>query len=258
MIIYVVTNSINSKVYVGQTVQSLEKRWNTHKYKGNALYNAIKKHGFENFTITQVDSAESLEELNAKEIDWIVKLNCLAPNGYNLRMGGDGGGSPSEETRVKIGLAGKGRKKTDEWKAEMSLRNSGENNPMFGVRINIGRVASKETRKKISESQLGKKKSPEAVKKGADTRRGKSIASKGVKKGRVTREDAREFHVYEKDTEAYVGTWSHQRQCAEELGVNYKSLNFVLKGGRPSHGGYKFIYADQPQLPLKTPRISST
>lgn len=53
------------------------------------LYRAIKKYGIENFTIEQIDSANLRSELNQKEYDWIIKEDCLAPNGYNLRDGGN-------------------------------------------------------------------------------------------------------------------------------------------------------------------------
>src|ERR1017187_3973629 len=106
MIIYKVTNLINNKIYIGQTIQNLIKRWACHCSKGNILFSAIKKYGKENFIIEQIDSALSIEELNEKEVYWIKELNCIAPNGYNLRLGGESGGKHSEETRKKIGLAG--------------------------------------------------------------------------------------------------------------------------------------------------------
>ena len=54
MIIYKTTNNINKKVYIGQTVKSLDKRKKTHLYKStnasdNYLYRAIRKYGENNF-----------------------------------------------------------------------------------------------------------------------------------------------------------------------------------------------------------------
>jgi len=53
--IYLITNQINGKQYVGQTIQDdIKKRWSTHKqvnkkYIGTCLFNAYKKYGIENF-----------------------------------------------------------------------------------------------------------------------------------------------------------------------------------------------------------------
>lgn len=112
MIIYLITNNINGKQYVGQTTRALEKRWQEHTCRGitakSAVKSAIKKYGKENFTIQQIDSASNLEELNKKEIDWINKLDTLNL-GYNLHLGG-GSTEITEETREKLSKAAKGRK----------------------------------------------------------------------------------------------------------------------------------------------------
>lgn len=111
--IYKITNLINGKIYIGQTIKSIEHRWNGHctksRIKKSAITAAIFKYGVENFIIEQIDSAMTYNELNQKEYDWIIKENCLAPNGYNLRDGGMMG-SVSEETRQKHSQSFKGRK----------------------------------------------------------------------------------------------------------------------------------------------------
>ncbi|HBI02313.1 MAG TPA: hypothetical protein DDY18_11905, partial [Flavobacterium sp.] len=92
MIVYKITNLINGKLYVGQTIRSLQERWKDH-CSGNsrclAIKAAIDKYGPENFTIEQIDQASDLKDLNKKEGDWIIQMNSLSPNGYNLKTGGD-------------------------------------------------------------------------------------------------------------------------------------------------------------------------
>lgn len=91
MVIYLVTNKINGKKYVGQTIRPLSERWKDHcraKDK-NYFHNAIRKYGADNFTREVIDTAETVEELDEKEIYWIAKLNTLFPNGYNLKEGGN-------------------------------------------------------------------------------------------------------------------------------------------------------------------------
>lgn len=113
MIIYKVTNRINGKVYIGQTKQSLHKRWSNHCCKNShcsILHSAIKKYGAENFTVEQIDVAASKEELDKKEIYWISHFDSVAPKGYNISLGGGGnrGHIPSEETLLKRSAALKG------------------------------------------------------------------------------------------------------------------------------------------------------
>lgn len=110
MIIYKAINNINGKIYIGQTVNTLEYRANQHlretknnKKKNTYFHNAIQKYGFENFTFEEIDSANSLEELNEKEQYWISYYNSTDKDiGYNLDSGGKNC-SKSESTKRKIG-----------------------------------------------------------------------------------------------------------------------------------------------------------
>lgn len=93
MIIYKITNDINDKVYIGQTIQTVHKRWKKHLRDSKngsiyALHNAIRKYGVEHFHIEQIDIACTKEELDTKEKYWIAKFNSISPNGYNMVEGG--------------------------------------------------------------------------------------------------------------------------------------------------------------------------
>jgi group I intron endonuclease len=98
MFIYLVTNLIDGKMYVGKTEKPVARRWRDHKYKAYHrgvqwnyyLYRAIRKHGPENFSIQCLAEARSSEELSQLEKLWIIILSTTAPNGYNLTSGGDG------------------------------------------------------------------------------------------------------------------------------------------------------------------------
>lgn len=59
MIIYKITNIANGRVYIGQTVMSLARRWSQHSTskKNSPLYNAFRHYGPENFTIETICSA---------------------------------------------------------------------------------------------------------------------------------------------------------------------------------------------------------
>lgn len=93
--IYVITNKINGKQYVGKTNSSIQDRWKEHcndskKFRCNKrpLYDAMNKYGIENFEIHCLEKC-SWEEASIKEIYWIGKLNTYE-QGYNATLGGDG------------------------------------------------------------------------------------------------------------------------------------------------------------------------
>ena len=150
--IYKITNKINSKIYIGKTNSSIDIRFKQHIYSiehhktKSLLYDAMKKYGIENFTIEEIDSADSLEELNKKERHYISKYESQNPNiGYNICKGGEcGPGGPmfkdhhhSEETKRKMSFDRTGTKNSNygnRWHhtSDMKYRYDGENNPMFG------------------------------------------------------------------------------------------------------------------------------
>lgn len=93
MIIYKAINKYNDKVYIGQTIYSLEDRKRGHfeRYKGEThtkFYDALRKYGWDNFNWSVIDTAKNLIELNKKEIYWINFYGSVN-NGYNMAPGGD-------------------------------------------------------------------------------------------------------------------------------------------------------------------------
>jgi predicted GIY-YIG superfamily endonuclease len=96
--IYVWSNSINDKKYVGQT-QNAKSRAKTHlqsaKTSDTHLYRAIRKHGITNFTFQVIeeieeDTKESLKlKLDELEIKYITEYDSYN-NGYNMTIGGGG------------------------------------------------------------------------------------------------------------------------------------------------------------------------
>lgn len=111
--IYKITNNINNKIYIGQTIRSLEKRWKEHIFKSKSgthmnlpLARAIRKYGAENFTISLVEEVAD-EELNDKEKYYINYYDSYH-TGYNATLGGDGGiaHTISDEEAQKFYLIG--------------------------------------------------------------------------------------------------------------------------------------------------------
>lgn len=98
--IYKVTNLINNKVYIGQSIH-IETRWKSHQNDFNNVncsgyntifYNAIRKYGIDNF-IFEVQEECNIAELDDKERYWIKFYNSYIGfkncNGYNMTLGGN-------------------------------------------------------------------------------------------------------------------------------------------------------------------------
>lgn len=96
--IYKITNKLNGKIYIGQTLKSLEERFQKHcrkttekdKYHMNmAIKKAIRKYGKENFTIELIEEVNQ-ELLDVREIYWISFYDSYN-KGYNCTLGGQNG-----------------------------------------------------------------------------------------------------------------------------------------------------------------------
>lgn len=143
-IVYKITNLVNGNLYVGQTIASIDRRWQEHKSAAKAgkvwvICSAIRKYGEEAFSIEEIARATCREELNALEIRHI---EVLKPR-YNMCAGGGGLGSPTIEVRQKLSAAAKGKKKSKEHSEKQSIRQR-------------GRTLSEATKIKIKNAQVGR------------------------------------------------------------------------------------------------------
>lgn len=93
--IYKITNKINGKVYIGQTITPIKNRMYKHYSQARNGKNitgidaAIKKYGKENFKVEQILECPN-EDLDLQEKFYISKYNSFE-NGYNLTIGGQCG-----------------------------------------------------------------------------------------------------------------------------------------------------------------------
>lgn len=99
--IYKITNNINGKVYIGQTIQPVKERWYRHCSNSNYLSKqekdmhikrAILKYGKQNFVIDVLEECPQ-EILDEREKYYISYYNSYA-NGYNGTKGGQKGAKP--------------------------------------------------------------------------------------------------------------------------------------------------------------------
>ena len=140
-VVYCITNAANGKRYVGLTTRTINERWSSHvcaakkdrEKSCRLIARAIRKYGKDAFTITEIDSAESVDELRRKECEWIERLGTVSPGGYNLTGGAEGHVVWHPESKARASAA-------------QLLRNAPgpQANPMYG------RKHSKETKEIIA------------------------------------------------------------------------------------------------------------
>lgn len=91
--IYIIRNTINNKVYIGQTRTSVEQRWKEHlrhaEYGDQVINRAMKKYGVRNFYIETLEIC-TIEELDQREMYYIDLYDSTdKTRGYNVSIGGN-------------------------------------------------------------------------------------------------------------------------------------------------------------------------
>jgi len=202
--IYVITNLINGKQYVGKTVNSIKIRWTQHLnsiYKPTTekrpLYTAMRKYGSKNFKIEQLEECSSLKA-GEREQYWISKLDTYK-NGYNATIGGDGKQLYNYQDIVNKYL---------------ELYNINEVKKVFNC--------TKETvRRALREYHITPISSTEVVRK----KKCKKVA------------------MIDKDSNEVLKIFNSSREATEYLGKSWhKNINVVCRGQRKTAFGYKWKY----------------
>lgn len=219
-VIYLRTNRINGKKYVGQaTTKRFKERqykWKclSQPYSGEVINRARAKYGIDNFDF------EILKECNDDELDYwekyyIKELNTKVPNGYNLTDGGGGISGYScpprtEEWRKRNSEANKGKKRSQETRRKISEGHK-------------GLVRSQETRKKMSKSKLGIKFSNEHLDNLIE-KCGKCV----LQIDKVTNEIIAEFRS--------------MHEASKTIGLSYTNISACCRGEQKTSGGFKWQY----------------
>lgn len=91
--IYIIKNSVNDKVYIGQTKNSIEQRWKEHlrhaKYGNQIINRAMKKYGIDKFNIETLETCD-IAQLDYKEMYYINLYDSTDKSkGYNVSIGGN-------------------------------------------------------------------------------------------------------------------------------------------------------------------------
>jgi len=89
-VIYLLTNQVNGKKYVGQSTNLKERMRNHRKKSLRVIDKAIDKYSWSNFEYEIIEEEIPLSEIDEKEMYWISHYNTYkTDNGYNCTPGGN-------------------------------------------------------------------------------------------------------------------------------------------------------------------------
>lgn len=226
--IYLITNNINGKKYIGQS-RNLVKRWNDHKDEARhnrstlLIHNAMREYGIDNFSFDILFECP-IDMLDVWESDMIRLYDTFVPNGYNIR---DGKKGISEEERLKLSermkennpmknpevvdkvrnkLKGVHTNRVTEYQIEVTKKRMKENNPM----------KNPEVAKKVSMKMTGRKQDKERV----------------IRNSKHTN-----ILQFSKDGK-FIKKWDLVSDITKELGIDHCCIYAVLNGKQKTAGGY--------------------
>lgn len=246
-VIYLRTNKINGKKYVGQvTTKNFKKRqnrWNSlsEKYAGKVIDAARAKYGIEAFDFEILKECED-EELNQWEMYYIKELNTKVPNGYNMTDGGDGKTGCSchhtEETKKKISKANKGHIVTEEARKKISETHKGkhlsEEHKKKLSELFKNKIFSEETKRKISEAKKNVTFSEDHKKKLSES-----------KKGKYNTHKSKQLLQLNKNTNEVIAEFPSCNEVQRQFGFSQSCISECCNGKRKSAYGYIWRYKEE-------------
>ena len=246
--VYIHTNKVNNKVYVGITSWKPEDRWghNGNRYykeDQSVFYNAIKKYGWDGFE--HIIFAENLIEEEAKRMEirliTLYKSNCKRyknPSyGYNMTDGGDGttGRIHSEETKQKIREKATGRVWSEKQKEDRKELYKHIKNPFFGkthsdkTKQIIGEKAKIRFADKTNHPMYGKTQSEESI--------NKNIQSQKTKRTVVQCDKQMKF----------IAQYISINEASRATGISHINISYCChhKPHYKTAGGYVWMFLEE-------------
>jgi len=238
--IYITTNLINGKKYVGQ--KTYNNRWKCYLGSGKYFKLAVKKHGRENFVKEIVAIAYCKDELNKLEAEYIKKFNAVqSADYYNVATDSFPsyiGLKHTEDYKIKMKILNEGKLMSEKSKERMKENHydvSGENNPNYGKHwseewrtnhskaisgennVLFGTHRSEETKRKISESNKGKIFSEKHLQNLSKAHKGKELGSSNPKAKKVVcLTENKIFDTLKDAAEYYNCTSSNISMCCSD------------------------------------------
>ena len=241
--IYKITNKINGKCYIGQSI-NIEQRLKDHRNcKANKpLYRAFKKYGIENFDFEVLEEC-SKEELNEKEIYYIAFYNSTTDgNGYNLEHGGEfkdiilcEEAKKKQVENYKLTIQNMPKEDFKEWHKKIGAKHK-------------GKTISKEQRDKISKSLKEYYKDANNRKRLSENRKGKGLSlSTRLKISMVQKEAMKKYckKVFQYDLQDnLITTYESLNAIRYKLKIPINNICQCCNGKRKTAYGYKWKYVD--------------
>ena len=220
--VYVHTNKINGKKYVGITSKKPQKRWNNGKgYERQYFYNAIVKYGWENFDHEILKTGLTQEEADYWERYYIQEFDsCLGHNGYNAAIGGYDAGMTglhhSEEAKKKMSEARRGKPLSKEHREKLS-------------KVRKGRKLSEQNKIGIGNARRGKRHTEETKARIRSLMYGENSPC------------AKEVFQYTKDG-CFVARWGCISDASRNLKIDGSCIGKCCKGKRKNAGGFLWTF----------------
>lgn len=252
-LIYKIENLNDGKKYIGQTQTSLKNRIAKHKEVVATsechIHRAIRKYGWESFSIEIVEDSIPNESLNDREIYWIEYYDSFE-NGYNMNRGGRG--RVVKEAEV-LELWNQGNTITDITNL-LPTKKDTVRQILWEAGITTEEI---QHRKRIHDSpviDLGFIR--QLWEEGKTTREirelcggiGQGLLLKKLEEAGITSEErkkrqhkTKEVHQYSLDGQ-YLQTFSSAREAGEKTGINPHQIRATCSGKQKTSGGYKWTY----------------
>ena len=263
--IYITTNLINNKKYVGKHSRP---EFDVHYLgSGKILRTAISKYGKENFICEIIDWSQSPEELNQKEKFWInlLEANTDRDFWYNICDGGNGGpimwGNNNPNYGNHASLSEEHKRKI----RENTPRFSGKEHPLYGKHY----VMSEDTKRKISISTQVRKISNKTKEVVGSRYRNKNLSEEHKKN--ISMASKRNWDEFDEDTKQkclgnlvynnqngsnnlrstkivqldldgnLIKVYSYMSEV-EQVGFSRVSVGYCCRGKQKQYKGYKWMY----------------
>lgn len=214
--IYKITNQLNGKVYIGQSI-NIEQRWKQHKAETRRtapLYLAFDKYGIDNFDFSVIEECP-IEELDDREIYWISYYDSYN-KGYNATLGGHRG--LSIDPQVIYDLWDKG--------------------------LSFGEICD-QLSDKIHRAQIQKHlQSYSNYSKEESNRRGGIQARKKViQNGFIVDRGIKQYSL----SGEYIKSYKTEAEAGKETGINWEVIGRCLLGKQVQAGGYQWLINGEPK-----------
>jgi len=219
-VVYLITNKVNGKAYVGVSERGLQARKREHINRSKAgskfpIHRAIAKYGVDSFEFEILESCADASYLPGTERRLIAEFGTLVPRGYNRTLGGDGvsGLVFGDETRRRMSEKAKQRPPfSEETRRKLSAASA-------------GRVIPRDAVERARKKRVGAKRT--------DEQRARIAAGRAAgKKPRANKGNCRHPVAVILNALSRVRAGEKQTAVARDVGINQGYLSRLMRGKR--------------------------